>query len=235
MEAVVTQRVVFLGGAGVYYHECPPPPELAPYIGSFWQFRCDRPFTLRVLPDGCTDIIGTDLVGSLSTAITAQLHPGEHTHGIRFRPGGFTALFGVPASELVDLRVPLVDVIRRPKRLIDLARDAPPPDPLAAAAWSTTDIGALASYTGYSARQIHRRVLAATGHSPKRLSRIARMQALLTAGRGASWAQTAARFGFHDEAHMINDIRRLANATPREILAVNDETSRTSELDELGQ
>ena len=44
------------------------------------------------------------------------------------------------------------------------------------------------------------------------------MQALLAAGRGESWARTAAVFGFHDEAHMINDVRRLAAATPEAML-----------------
>ncbi len=44
------------------------------------------------------------------------------------------------------------------------------------------------------------------------------MQALLAAGRGESWARTAAAFGFHDEAHMINDVRRLADSTPEAML-----------------
>ena len=45
------------------------------------------------------------------------------------------------------------------------------------------------------------------------------MQALLAAGRGESWARTAADFGYYDESHMINDIRTLANATPQSLLA----------------
>jgi hypothetical protein len=45
------------------------------------------------------------------------------------------------------------------------------------------------------------------------------MQALLAAGRGESWAATAAAFGFHDEAHMINDVRRLTDASPHELLS----------------
>ena len=61
--------------------------------------------------------------------------------------------------------------------------------------------------------------MAATGHSPRKLARIGRMQALLAAGRGESWARTAAEFGYYDESHMINDIRALAGATPQSILA----------------
>jgi AraC-like DNA-binding protein len=182
-----------------------------------------------VIPDGCTDIIRGDLVGSLSTAIVADLQRGEETYGIRLRPGAFTALFGVPANELTDLRVPLADVVE-PCPLVELARDAAPPDPLAAAALQASDIRALAKESGYSPRHLHRKVLAATGHSPKRLSRIGRMQALLAAGRGESWARTAAEFGYHDESHMINDVQRLADATPQALLAAR----ATSSVDETG-
>jgi AraC-like DNA-binding protein len=218
MAAASVPRAIFLGGPGVHWTEQPPPPELAPWVAVVWRLRCDRAATMRIIPDGCTDIIGDDVVGSLSTAIVATLEPGEDTRGIRLRPGAFTALFGVPASKLVDLRVPLADVVR-PRPLRELARDAERPDPLAEAALHAPDIRALARDTGYSPRQLHRRVLAATGHNPKRLSRIGRMQALLAAGRGESWARTAARFGFHDEAHMINDVRRLADSTPEAMLS----------------
>jgi hypothetical protein len=57
-----------------------------------------------------------------------------------------------------------------------------------------------------------------TGHGPKRLMRIARMQRVLRAGRGESWARTAAEHGFADEAHMANDVRDLAGATPHALV-----------------
>lgn len=212
-------RAIFLGGSGVHWSEHPPPPYLAPWVATFWHLRCDGPATLRVIPDGCTDLIGGDVVGTLSHAIVAELGAGESTYGVRFHPGAFTALYGVPASELVDLRLPLGELVRHPRPLREYARDADPPDPLAAVALHTGDVLGLAREYGYSERHLHRRVLAATGHSPKRLSRIGRMQALLAAGRGPSWAQTAARFGYYDESHMINDIRRLADATPQTMLA----------------
>jgi AraC-like DNA-binding protein len=183
--------------------------------------RSDRATTLRIPPDGCMDIIGGDVVGSLSTALVARLDVGDEAFGIRLRPGAFTALYGVPASELSDLRVPLADVVR-PRSLVKLVRDAEPPDPLAGAALHAVDVRTLARQTGYSPRHLHRRLVAATGHSPKRLARIGRMQALLAAGRGESWARTASEFGFYDESHVINDIRALADATPQSLLAGRD-------------
>jgi AraC-like DNA-binding protein len=186
-------------------------------VAVFWRLRCERPYELRVLPDGCMDIIGDDVVGSLTSAFVAKLDAGDEAVGVRLRPGAFTALYGVPADELSDLRLPLADVVR-PRSLRELARDAPRPDPIVAAALHAPDVGALARETGYSTRHLRRRLLAATGHSPKRLSRIGRMQAVLAAGRGESWARTAVDFGFHDESHMINDIRALAKATPQTML-----------------
>lgn len=211
-------RAILLGGEGVRWTEAPPPPDLAPWVATFWHFECDRPTALRVIPDGCMDLIGGDVVGSLSGAIVADLPPGESTYGVRFRPGGFTALYGVPADELTDVRLALADVVRRPAKLRELARYADRPDPLAAVALQTGDVRTLARETGYSERHLRRRVLQATGHSPKRLARIARMQALLAHGREESWARTAAQFGYHDEAHMINDVHGLADASPHAIL-----------------
>ena len=48
--------------------------------------------------------------------------------------------------------------------------------------------------------------------------RIGRMQRALSAGRGESWARTAVEHGWYDEAHMANDVRALAGATPHALL-----------------
>ena len=99
-----------------------------------------------------------------------------------------------------------------------LAADAAEPDPIASLALHAPSVRLLARETGYSERHLRRRLLATTGHTPKRLGRIGRMQAMLAAGRGESWARTAVEFGFHDESHMINDIRSLAGTTPHELV-----------------
>ena len=44
------------------------------------------------------------------------------------------------------------------------------------------------------------------------------MQRALSAGRGESWARTAVEHGWYDEAHMANDVRDLAGATPHALL-----------------
>jgi AraC-like DNA-binding protein len=210
--------VVWLGDDAVDYQEHAPGADLAPWVQSFWSFRCVRATRLRVPPDGCMDLINGDVVGSLSSGIVADLHPGEAVVGVRFRPGGFTALYGVPADDLTDVRAPLADVVR-PRPLLELAAEADWPDPVAALALAQPDVKALARETGWSERHLRRRVLLATGHSPRRLARIGRMQAVLRAGRGESWSRTAAEFGYYDEAHMANDVTALAGATPHALLS----------------
>jgi AraC-like DNA-binding protein len=212
------RHVAFLGDASASYEEWLPPPELAPWVAVLWRVRAHADFELRIVPDGCMDIIRGDVIGSFSRAETASFAAGDVAQGIRFHPGGFPALFGVPASELVGLRVPVGDVVPRFRSLPRLAAGAERPDPLARVTYGARDLRALVTDSGYSERQLRRRVTAATGHGPKRLMRIARMQDVLRAGRGESWARTAADHGYYDEAHMANDVRELAGATPHALL-----------------
>jgi AraC-like DNA-binding protein len=211
-------HAVFLGGPGVRYEELPPHPALAPWVAVHWRIETDVDFDLRIPPDGCMDVIGGDVVGSFTTYGVARLPAGSVSSGIRFHPGGFPALFGMPATELVNLRVPIGDVAPQFRSLERLAADAPAPDPLAAAVWSGSDLRGIARGFGYGERQLRRRVLHATGHGPKRLMRIARMQRLLLDSRGESWARSAVEHGYYDEAHMANDVRELAGATPHALL-----------------
>jgi AraC-like DNA-binding protein len=212
-------HVAFLGGPYATYQEVAPPPALATWIAVEWRIRAHAPFELRVLPDGCMDVIAGDVVGSLSKPLTATFQSGETATGIRFHPGGFPALTGIPADELVDVRVPMADLIPRARSLHALAADADRPDPLTAMRFTARGLQEIWRDSGYSDRQLRRRVRLATGHSPKRLLRIVRMHDVLTGGRGESWARTAARHGYFDESHMANDIRKLAGATPHALLS----------------
>ena len=163
------------------------------------------------------DLIGDDVIGSFAAAGTAMLAPGEVSEGLCFHPGGFPALFGVPADDLwvCGSRSPTRAGLRSLRRLADAA---PPPGPAGPGDPRARDLRALRRESGYGERQLRRRVLAATGHGPKRLMRIARMQRLLRGGRGESWARTAVEHGFYDEAHMAGDVRELAGATPHALL-----------------
>src|SRR5262245_58721366 len=144
---------------------------------------------VRVLPDGCIDLIASD-AGRLFVAgpdTIAQLYDadGEALDAIRFGPGLAPALLGLPASELRDQRVELaalwgdaaarevVDALARaPDRLVALETlgqqrllaAARPPD--AALQLVVRElrrgrrVADAADEVGLSARQLHRRSLA---------------------------------------------------------------------------
>ena len=153
---------------------------------SVWQLRFLRPTTLRVLPDACMDIINGDVIGSLTTVIVADLKAGDESFGVRLRPGAFTTLYGVPAEELTNVTIPLRELVRKAPSLRAAAADADRPDPVADAAMYQPNLKTLSRDSGYSERHLRRRLLAATGHSPRKLARIGRMQALLAAGRATT-------------------------------------------------
>jgi AraC-like DNA-binding protein len=67
-----------------------------------------------VLPDGCLDLmwLGGELVvaGPDTGPVPSSLAVGTEIAAVRFRPGAAPAVLGVPASELRDRRVPLVEL-----------------------------------------------------------------------------------------------------------------------------
>ncbi|WP_369202406.1 helix-turn-helix domain-containing protein [Streptomyces sp. PU-14G] len=76
-----------------------------------------------------------------------------------------------------------------------------------------------AGYVGLSERQLHRRCRDAFGYGPKTLARVLRLQrALRVAESGLPLAETAARAGYADQAHLSREVRALAGLTPAQLL-----------------
>ena len=203
-----------------------------------WTNTPSEPGAGRVLPDGCMDLLwhqGRLLVAGPDThAYVTAAEPGVWV-GVRFYPGTAPALLGVPAHELRDRRVPLdalrpaAEVRRLTARVnaaaepasgleelaLRLAADTEPPDPLlrhlVTALGEGRPVAATADELGLGARQLHRRSLAAFGYGPKMLARVLRLQrALGLAREGVPFAETAARAGFADQAHLARDVKELA-------------------------
>jgi AraC-like DNA-binding protein len=202
---------------------------------------------LPVLPDGCMDLLWAGGTLSVAGPDTGAYRPavpvGTRFAGIRFFPGTAPALLGVPAHELCDRRVELADLwssvtVRRLTEQIDAAPDkaaalealvlrraaeTEPPDPVLRrialaldAGWS---VGATAEAAGFGARLLHRRSLAAFGYGPKTLARVLRLQRALAVARGGvPFADTAARTGYADQAHLAREVRELAGMPLRELL-----------------
>ncbi|MEV6180192.1 helix-turn-helix domain-containing protein [Streptomyces sp. NPDC052016] len=201
-----------------------------------------------VLPDGCMDLLwnqGRLLVAGPDTR--AHTPDGAPTPwaGLRFYPGTAPAFFGVPAHELRDRRVELTELwptarVRRLRARVEAAahpatgleelalehtarQGATPPDPelrrLVAALAAGRPVAAAADELGLGARRLHRRSLAAFGYGPKTLARILRLQrALALARAGLPYADTAARTGYADQAHLARDVRKLTGTTLTDLL-----------------
>jgi AraC-like DNA-binding protein len=99
------------------YREHLPPAELADHVAGLWDRYAPPsvPATVRVVPDGCADIIWQHADGEVSTFVAGpdsrvqytELTPGARMAGVRFAPGVAATVLGVPLVEVRDQRVPL--------------------------------------------------------------------------------------------------------------------------------
>lgn len=194
---------------------------------------------LRVVPDGCMDLIWTGgellVAGPDTRAHIASGTAGAVVTGLRFAPGTAAAVLGVPAYALRDQRVALQDLwaadrVRRlaervaaaaaPGRALEaVAEDrlrrghAPPPvlRAIVALLRAGRPVAAVADAVGLSERQLHRRSLAAFGYGPKTLGRVLRFdRALALARDGVPLAETAALAGYADQPHLAREVKALA-------------------------
>ena len=110
--------------ATVGYREFPPPTTLRGLVECAWVVD-GPPEPVRVLPDGCMDLMRLDgpiVVAGPDTTASVSPRDGEPFVGLRFRPGVLPRLLGVPASELRNERVPLSAICRPAppqRRLVD--------------------------------------------------------------------------------------------------------------------
>lgn len=193
----------------------------------------------RILPDGCMDLLwdgrGLSVAGADTRAQLFDGVPGSAMTGLRFPPGFAPRVLGLPADELTDRRVPL-DALwpaERVRRATDLVAATTVPgralealaiegcgapddgtalvEEVAALARAGYPAGSIADRVGLSARQLQRRSRAAFGYGTKTLHRILRLQRALDLVRsGTRAADSAARAGYADQAHLARDVKDLA-------------------------
>lgn len=203
------------------YREHAPPPALAPWLACAWE-RSGAGGAVRVVPDGCIDIVwtegsGTLVVGANTEAFLVSVPRGVRVAGVRMRPGAGGALLDTNAAALRDARVPLADVWADDAQLLDerlagapgdalgalvaavagRVGEAAPPDPLVCAAVTRlrdprARVTLLARELDVSARQLRRRFEAAVGYGPKRLARVLRLERALAAARAGEELALAA-------------------------------------------
>jgi AraC-like DNA-binding protein len=201
-----------------------------------------EPFTQRVVPDGCVDLIwsaaGILVAGPDTGPLPAVMRPGDAVAAVRFGPGTAPPVLGVPADAIRDGRVPLRELWGgEADRLAAAVAAAPDPraaltaavrarmrpaDPLVAAVVAGVarrSVRDVADGLGISERQLRRRSLAAFGYGPKTLQRVLRFQrALRLARAGEPLAGAAFAAGYADQAHLAHEVRDLAGEPVRNLL-----------------
>ena len=181
------------------------------------------PRTHRILPDACVDIIsrrGRLFVAGPATRAHFTTIAGT-VFGVRFRIGAAGAALGLPASELLDLNVPLEDVWDEVPEVADvhgLARAVRERGATADALVRAAATGTPRQAIGIGDRQLRRRFLDAVGYGPKTLERILRFQRFLSL-EGTDLARRALDAGYADQAHLTRECTRLAGLPPAALLA----------------
>jgi len=195
------------------------------------------------------------VVGPMSRALRLRPTAGARVLGIRMRSTGAASLVRAPLRELADRVLALGDLFERgfeeellgdgwqePARLAERAvralgeRLAPPAEGAELAERATRRIFAsrgtlrvreLAAELGVGERRLQRSFDLAVGLSPKRLARVARLQAVLHAfaSPSPSLAGIAADCGYSDQAHFTHELRELVGVSPAEFLAERHELS----------
>jgi AraC-like DNA-binding protein len=222
------------------YREWAAPAPLQYAIACLWLRRGDGA-SVRVLPDGCTDIVwrpgtGAFIAGPDTGPVLSPTCPDELVLGVRLRPGAGGAAFAIPLAEIRDLRVSVAELGLDPAgelsagldpqtavtRLTALATRLAlhrPPDTAVQAATARLGhprqrVETLAAELGFSERQLRRRFHDAVGYGPKTLQRVLRLQRF-RALEHLDLAAAAAEAGYADQAHLTRDCRDLTGLTPR--------------------
>jgi AraC-like DNA-binding protein len=212
------------------YREFTPPATLRELIECAWVMD-GPPVPVRVLPDGCMDLIrmnGHVVVAGPDTAAAVTRRDAEPLVGLRFRPGVLPRLLGVPAGEVRDTRVPLADlrsVPTRPRSLTELTTELAADRPRAETApWSlpqlrqvTASLAAgsavadVARALGWTPRTLQRQSTAVYGYGAAMLRRVLRFrQARRLLGEGLPYAEVATLAGYADQPHLHREVRTLA-------------------------
>jgi len=228
----------------VGYRDSPPPPHLRELVECAWVVD-GPPEPVRVLPDGCMDLIemsGRVMVAGPDTASSVNQRGREGFVGFRFRPGVLPRLLDVPASELRDGRVPLADLgvkCARDRTLTELTTALAADEPARETApWSINQlhhiterldacaaVAEVADEAGWSSRTLQRQCAAVYGYGPATLRRILRFRrAVRLLDDGAGTAAAAAMAGFSDQPHLHREVRDLTGmslATLRQVSGQN--------------
>jgi AraC-like DNA-binding protein len=211
------------------YRQIKPHPQLKDLIRCYWTItgHTDALFEHRVISDYCMDII-TDLKSGESIVAGPAYGHYDVTYcgdvsifGIRFYPGAFFTLFGIPASEFYGLCIPLESAginfspVNSPaatdKYLLKMVADRQI-DQFSA----SLNSGALSFIREYSKKTVNRRMAERAGLTYGAYSQILGVHksiSLMLSG-GYTQADIAVLSGFYDQSHFIHTFKRHTGSAP---------------------
>jgi AraC-like DNA-binding protein len=215
-------------------HEIAPSPELAEYVDAYWWSDEESSGTMRILPDGCADVVfdqdGAFVVGAMTRPLRIDAAETIGAFGIRFKPGRAAIALRTPLTLLTDARVPLRDVTKSFPTIdrLETVEDAlrailadVKSDPRVDAAVDAiicsggrAAIESIAEASGVSRQHLARAFAYHVGVSPKTFARVMRFRRAIELGKRQQWADVAAELGYFDQSHLIADFREFAGETP---------------------
>ena len=244
-----------------------PAPALRAHIAAYWVRRAGAgPGGRRVYADGCADVIcnagagtayyhpmarqdveiplvpGVLYLGGTMTAYgVVRSEPGSLFTGIRFRPGGFYALFAQTMEPAVDTVLPFAEeelrLAMQSEEGLALRLDRwfdgrPRPRPgrydfsslrgLVDSSGGQVSVEALAKEAHVSNRTLERIFNQNVGIPPKEFLRIVRFQEVFkrlrnTDASDESLLRIAYELGYYDHAHLTNEFKKYAGILPSQL------------------
>ncbi|MGW5716752.1 helix-turn-helix domain-containing protein [Amycolatopsis sp. NPDC003865] len=230
------------------YREAAPPAALADVLACGWHGSTGWARPLRVLPDGCADLVWDGEALTVVVTVGAPLRlwvPASAARvGVRLRCGAAAAVLGTAMPELPAV-TRLSDLWGAAARLAEEQLASADPqaqrgilESLVARRGATPDRRVLAAVQSLgtatrtsdlavdlSERSVRRHFRHAVGAGPKQLHRVRRFQRFLrlleplAAGR-ATLAGVAAGLGYADQSHLGRECRRLSGSSPAALVRV---------------
>ena len=188
---------------------------------------------------------GAMLAGPTSRAAVIEFERGRAHVSVTFALGAAACFFASPLELARDRQVALSDVwglsggslrerlleAATPQAVLDVMEDVllsrlrGTPDPMVMAAGGALSagvrVGEVAEALGVLPRTLRRRFTAQVGLSPKRFARVQRLQRVVRDLDGRAqvdWAGLAARHGYADQPHLVEEFRALVGVTPTQYL-----------------
>lgn len=219
----------------VSYSEQVPDQQIRDVVHCLWSLksagRLSEDFTYTVMPDACIDIV-FDATGHTEPILMTphlrieKLNLGREFHyiGIRFKPGVFTgkaidvqkvvggqlearqlfAALNSKPQQTVRTISDLITLVRRLKFANIVERNILIENVIKGVQEGLS-IDSIANKTGYSPRQLRRKVHSQTGFSPVQLQRVLRFQQTLSTKNVA--------FRFSDQSHLIKEFKAITGVS----------------------